>query len=742
MENAANALCGLIGSLTHKGSVVTIVCGSGDNGADGYALARKLQGSYITRIYEAKEPKSRLCKLQSERAQVAGVEWIKKLLPCDVIVDCLFGSGFAGELGAEFIKLLEQMNTCARLKIACDVPSGLDLQGRVESYAFSADYTLSMGALKVALFSDVAKDLTGKVLVGDLGVSRELFEVQSPFYLLEESDLCLPHRTKHNCHKGSFGHIAVIAGEKAGAAELSAMGGLRMGAGLVSVVSRDCALGEQGRVGFLLKKPASATPCTASLVLAKNGDCGGESALITTQGKSLDSPCKAPFLAQKSYREQTALESTFSQSPTANPRILMEESQAESENLPQSCREQLELESTFEQNEQGTTAKRRILADKQAALESSSRDLPQQIVAIHNQNADSSLEAMDCHASTSALARNDGNNNQAQNADSRQTAQNVAAPQTKAKVDSKSEAQTLESTFENTPTTAQKVDSSTAQNLNNSAQDSKSEAQTLESTFENATTLSESQAAGFADDFWGFQAVGAGIYLVGNEQAYRAESPKSAAKPTPKPSQAQSLYSTITTHSELMYPHAIPPTANVLCLGMGLGSGYGYLLEPSFIGERLCVLDADVFYESTLPNLLESTFAHNLVLTPHPKEFHALLHLCGLFSGDIAEVANNRFELALRFSQAYKSPTLLLKGASPIIAHNAKLYINPLGTPALAKGGSGDVLSGVIAAYLAQGFSPLQSAINASLAHALAATKEKNTYALTPLRLIEHLGTL
>ncbi|WP_317372217.1 NAD(P)H-hydrate epimerase, partial [Helicobacter canis] len=243
MENAANALLSLIDKLTHKGSVVTIVCGSGDNGADGYALARKLQGSYITRIYEAKEPKSRLCKLQSERAQVAGCEWVKKLLPCDMLVDCLFGSGFAGELSAESMKLLEQMNTCARLNIACDVPSGLDLQGRVGSIAFRADYTLSMGALKVALFSDEAKDLTGKVLVGDLGVSRELFEVQSPFYLLEESDMRLPHRTKQNCHKGSFGHIAVIAGEKAGAAELSALSGLRMGAGLVSVVSRDCALG-------------------------------------------------------------------------------------------------------------------------------------------------------------------------------------------------------------------------------------------------------------------------------------------------------------------------------------------------------------------------------------------------------------------------------------------------------------------------------------------------------------------
>ena len=692
MENAANALLSLIDKLTHKGSVVTIVCGSGDNGADGYALARKLQGSYITRIYEAKEPKSRLCKLQSERAQVAGCEWVKKLLPCDVLVDCLFGSGLAGELSAESIKLLEQMNTCARLKIACDVPSGLNLQGRVGSIAFRADYTLSMGALKVALFSDVAKDIVGQVLVGDLGVSRELFEVQSPFYLLEESDMRLPHRTKQNCHKGSFGHIAVIAGEKAGAAELSAMSGLRMGAGLVSVVSRDCALGEQGRVGFL----------------AKNGDCGGEPAVITTQGNSLDSPCKAPFLAQKSCREQLEVESTFQQSPTATPRILEEEKQAS-----------LSLRGAAE--------------------------------AIHDFSAQ--VDFMDCHASTTALARNDGNN-----------AANAANPHAEAKVDS----------------------SFSAQNLNNSAQDCKSEAQALESTFfenadssleamdchadfqsarndgnnaasENAATLSESQAEAKVDSSFSAQNLNNSaqdsrilelqIGVFQGEQGDKTSglSPQRAEEIhdfSPKAESTKKAQSTLPQQSELMYPHSIPENANVLCLGMGLGSGFGCLLEPSFIGDRLCVLDADVFYEHSLLPLLESTSAHNLVLTPHPKEFHALLHLCGLFDGDIAEVVRNRFELALCFTQAYKAPTLLLKGANPIIAHNGKLYINPLGTSALAKGGSGDVLSGVIASYLAQGFSPLDSAINASLAHAKAATKEKNTYALTPLRLIEHLGVL
>ena len=658
MENAANALCGLVGSLTHKGSVVTIVCGSGDNGADGYALARKLQGSYITRIYEAKEPKSRLCKLQSERAQVAGCEWVKKLLPCDVLVDCLFGSGFAGELSAESIKLLEQMNTCARLNIACDVPSGLDLQGRVGSIAFRADYTLSMGALKVALFSDVAKDLTGKVLVGDLGVSRELFEVQSPFYLLEESDMRLPHRTKQNCHKGSFGHIAVIAGEKAGAAELSALSGLRMGAGLVSVVSRDCALGSH------------------------SGDFVDFRATADHQSSSAPKSTKSPT------------------SNTANPRILGKKSQTQSENPQKSCREQLEVESTFQQS---PTATPRILEEeKQASL-----SLRGAAEAIHDFSAQ--VDFMDCHASTSALARNDGNNAASE------TAPNMSDSQAEAKVDSRSEAQALESTFENTPTTAQNMDSSTAQNLNNSAQDSR---------------ILELQI---------------GVFQGEQGDKTSGLSPQRAEEIhdfSPKAESTKKAQSTLPQQSELMYPHSIPENANALCLGMGLGSGFGCLLEPSFIGDRLCVLDADVFYEHSLLPLLESTSAHNLVLTPHPKEFHALLHLCGLFDGDIAEVARNRFELALCFSQAYKAPTLLLKGANPIIAHNGKLYINSLGTPALAKGGSGDVLSGVIASYLAQGFSPLDSAINASLAHAKAATKEKNTYALTPLRLIEHLGAL
>ena len=108
----------------------------------------------------------------------------------------------------------------------------------------------------------------------------------------------------------------------------------------VNLQKRDSALGSQGRVGFL----------------AKNGDCCGEPAVITTQGNSLDSPCKAPFLAQKSCREQTDLESTFSQSPDSSSKILESQTDTQQAQSEKSHLENTALESTFE-----TTANPRIL---------------------------------------------------------------------------------------------------------------------------------------------------------------------------------------------------------------------------------------------------------------------------------------------------------------------------------------------------------------------------------------------
>ena len=133
----------------------------------------------------------------------------------------------------------------------------------------------------------------------------------------------------------------------------------------------------------------------------------------------------------------------------------------------------------------------------------------------------------------------------------------------------------------------------------------------------------------------------------------------------------------------------------------------------------------------------------NLVLTPHPKEFSSLLKITSVAFVSTKEVQENRFELVREFCKKYPDVVLLLKGANTLIGQNEKIFINPYGSNALSKGGSGDVLGGLIGSLLSQGYSTLDAAINASLAHSLSSLKfNKNNYALTPFDLIEGVKCL
>ena len=250
---------------------VLIVCGSGNNGGDGWALARRLNGGMIAgnpcsvTVFEVVAPKSQACVRQAERAQAAGVPIIRNFLRTDfiksyhVIVDCLFGSGFYGALSEQAEKLICAFNKADCFKIACDIPSGIDSKG-CGTTAFCADITVCMGALKTALFSDFAKNHTGKIITAALGVSSTLFEsggksgknvkaaelaqisataelIEPAAFLLEASDMELPERLLLSVHKGDFGHAAVYTGEKPGAGIIAACAAFCCGAGLVSLVS-------------------------------------------------------------------------------------------------------------------------------------------------------------------------------------------------------------------------------------------------------------------------------------------------------------------------------------------------------------------------------------------------------------------------------------------------------------------------------------------------------------------------
>ncbi len=436
MEHAANGMALFIKEHHKDARSVLIVCGSGNNGADGICLARLLHGSFDVRLYLHKAPSSELGKTQLRRAHAIGVEETDALHDADIIVDALFGSGLSRELDQESAAVLEQLNLFSGHKIACDMPSGLNKEGHVDKHSFIADTTLSMGALKRGLFSDKAKESVGTIYQLDLGLHRTHYETQTNWKLLDESDLKPPHRGKKNTHKGNFGHLSLIHGEKEGAAIISAMAALRYGSGLVTLV--------------------------------------GE---------------KIPAL----------------------PYALMQD-----EHLP------------------------------------------------HN---------------TTAIA-----------------------------------------------------------------------------------------------------------------------------------------------------------------CGMGLGKNFQReRLSKIFSHDLPLVLDADIFYHSIFYDLLHK----EMIITPHPKEFVHILKTSNLADITVHDLQENRFKYVELFSKRYAQIVLVLKGANTIIAHDDNYYINPHGTPALAKGGSGDILTGLCGALLAQGYTCLEAAVQASLAQTISAKSlKKNSYSLTPEDIIEGLSCL
>ena len=246
MENAAAALEREV--LFYASKTVLILCGTGNNGGDGYALSRRIFGKVQNLFVVAfGEPKTEEAILQRKMSLSVGVkisnamEWFAGLgktlefSDSDVIVDCVYGTGFHGELPEDVKVALDWCNVQNVVRIACDVPSGMK---------FIANKTVTMGALKKNLYEDSAKDFVGEIIVADLGISSSVFEscAEPDAYIIEENDIKLPVRTKKSVHKGNFGHVCIVLGEKTGAGIIAGTAALRFGSGLVSVLKNEFAV--------------------------------------------------------------------------------------------------------------------------------------------------------------------------------------------------------------------------------------------------------------------------------------------------------------------------------------------------------------------------------------------------------------------------------------------------------------------------------------------------------------------
>lgn len=437
MENAANGVKEFLKEQGLIGKKIVIVAGGGNNGADGLALARMLPHCSVL---QATEPSSALCKLQFDRAKKLGVEFVLEPYGFELIIDAIFGSGLNKPLEGDIKKLVETLNDLEATKVALDIPSGvMDRMGK-EHTAFMADFTVTLGAHKEALYSDAAKEFVGEIALKGLGLSSEKYtEGFAPSsYLLQKTDIKLPNRKKKNCNKGDFGHLFIVGGEMIGASIIAAKAALRFGAGLVSIIARD------------------------SMVL--------------------------------------------------EPQVI----------------------------------------------------------------------------------------------------------------------------FSNT----------------------------------------------------------------------------------------------------------IPSKQATVLMGQGLGVAFDdkEIVEIAENSKNL-VIDADLFKKECLKTIL--ALDKKMVLTPHPKEFASLLKITENIDVFVDEIQSDRFGFARRFTERHKDKTLLLKGANTLIAHNGDIFVMPYGTAALAKGGSGDALAGVIASLMAQGYSALEAAKTGSLAIALSASSYKGAdYSMTIEDLLDGLKWL
>ena len=218
---------------------VAVCCGQGNNAGDGYLTAKYLkQAGFQVDIYAAALGESgdlHLAHKEAEAADLNIYEHFNFQHSYDVYIDALFGIGLNRELAEDWQQIIQQLNLFTGLKIAIDIPSGLQANtGQPLPIAFQADYTYTALGLKAGLFTGQGKEFAGLVGIIDcIPTDAEL----RPLAQLSPHTIHLPQRQAFG-HKGSYGHVLIVGGhaDMGGAVIMAAEAAFHVGAGKVTVV--------------------------------------------------------------------------------------------------------------------------------------------------------------------------------------------------------------------------------------------------------------------------------------------------------------------------------------------------------------------------------------------------------------------------------------------------------------------------------------------------------------------------
>lgn len=256
MERAAKAAADWICNKFSTHVEIHICCGTGNNGSDGFAIARLLYLSgFDVTVYVAsknsaysEDASANYHKLKS----FSGIEIklfkdlkTEQFRRRDVIIDALFGTGLNRPIEGDFAKLISRLNEVKAVKISIDIPSGLYADHCIAngSTVFAADYTLSFQTFKPSFLHPETGTFCGEVIILDIGLDGEYLEsITDSQLIISEKLIKNIYRPRNKfAHKGQFGKTAIVAGSygMAGAAVLSVRAASVTGSGITVAVSSE-----------------------------------------------------------------------------------------------------------------------------------------------------------------------------------------------------------------------------------------------------------------------------------------------------------------------------------------------------------------------------------------------------------------------------------------------------------------------------------------------------------------------
>jgi NAD(P)H-hydrate epimerase len=239
-------------------SHVGVLCGRGNNGGDGFVIARTLvQRGVETSVFllgsvadvrgDARTNLEVLGRIGLTVVEISNAqEWelhFSEISRCELLVDAILGTGFHGQLSGLLETVVADVNGLGVPVVAIDLPTGVSADtAEVEGEAIEASMTVTLAAPKISLILPPADSRSGDLVIADIGIPLPLLdEVEGPYLELltrERMRDLVPARAADS-HKGDFGRVLVIAGSlgRSGAAHLAAIGALRSGAGLVTIAT-------------------------------------------------------------------------------------------------------------------------------------------------------------------------------------------------------------------------------------------------------------------------------------------------------------------------------------------------------------------------------------------------------------------------------------------------------------------------------------------------------------------------